>query len=145
MQPLGCSSAKIFAKRIPIHLGPTLVQAFPFGRVFDEPCLVESEVRSGTSGRQIEPYHRIEASLPVRGTPCLHAPSIRRQLDIAAFHAPAEKLERSAWLALYFSRILGERGELLRVEQDLINARRSHLEVDFLVDGRERPFRLRSH
>src|SRR5271156_1222369 len=99
MQPLGCGlinvSAKIFTERFPIHLGPTLVQFFPFSLVFQEPSLVEREVRSGTSRRQIEPYHRIEAGLPVRGAPRLHDPLISRQLNIAALHASPEKLERS--------------------------------------------------
>jgi hypothetical protein len=44
----------------------------------------------------------------------LHDPSVRYQLDVAAFDAPAKQLEGSTRPGFDLRRFVGERGELLR-------------------------------
>src|SRR4029077_20525722 len=81
--------------------------------------------------QRISPFRKL-----LRQSPSLHDPPVRNQFNVPSDHQPAKHRERSANLRLDLGRCPGERREILGTEQRLVNALRSGLVIDLLMQRR---------
>ena len=102
-----------------------------------EACVIEDEGDLGGAGLELEVDDGVDACVPVCGAPGLDDALAGDKLDVAADDEAAEEREGSAGAGIDGGGKAGKGGELLLVEEGLIEALGGGLEVNFVVDGSE--------
>src|SRR4051794_17213985 len=99
--------------------------------------MIEHQIcsRSRSGGLELKSGYRINAFGPGHHAPGLDNPGIRYQLDVSADNVPVEYREGPTRLWVNFGGPTGERLELFGIEQCLIQALRTGLEVNLLVNA----------
>src|SRR5271170_1879026 len=103
---------------------------------FWKTCVVKDHSSSGTLCFQFDADDRVDAGIPMRRTPRLHDSLVGDQFDASPFNLSAKGSESSARFRVDLGRHAGEGSELLRVQENLIDALRARLEINLLVKRR---------
>lgn len=100
-----------------------------------EAGVVEDEGGFSGVGVEFEVDDGVDAWVPVTGAPGLHDALIGDEFNVAAGDLTAELGEGSAWGGIDGRIHAGEGGELLLVEDGLVEALGAGVEVDLVMDG----------
>src|SRR5580698_7830961 len=130
-EPGGVSGEELL-QRLPIMLMPAGIERVVFAG--GEADVIEDQRRFSGAGFEFKANNRIDPGVPVPRAPGLHDALAGDQFDIAAGDEAAEHGERSAGGGVNGGRHAGEGGELLLVENGVIEPLRAGLEVDLVVN-----------
>src|ERR1700733_10968028 len=112
-----------FLQGLPIVVVPSPFQVVEvsFGKTF----VVQDHKRSASRWFELKFCNGIDAGVPMSGPPRLHDSLVRNQLDVPSGDLSSEHGESSARFRVDLRRHTGECGELLCIQEGLVDTLRS--------------------
>jgi hypothetical protein len=101
---------------------------------WSEAGVVEDQPRSGALRLQLESSDGVKPLRPLCEPPRLDDPLIRNQLNVSSYHAATETIECPTGFGVDLGRARSERAELLGIQKRFVNALRTRLVFNLLMN-----------